>query len=401
MKPGLFSRWFGRREERSAEFGVSPVWQGTWTGTRHVNAYIAENLSGVSACVHAISSAIASLPPIIYRVSDTGRTELTGHPLNRLIASPWGAMTWPDFCEWAMSQVLLNGNCLAEIISDNAGRAVELRPIPWSYVSPVVLPSGRMAFDVSLWPEPRRRLLLDECFYLKDRSDNAFTGRSRISRSPDVIGNAASLQDFSAHAWENQAAPSGAVEIQQPLTSDQYERLRARFDNRYTGAHNARKVLILDSSAKWSSISVSPEDAEVLASRRFSTEELCRLFGVPPPIVQDYTHNTFTNSQQASLWFAQFSLLPWVRKIEAEFQRSVIIGSDVQLELDMSGLTRGDFTQRWQAYAIARQNGILSVDEIRSQEGYSPAPPSMMQQQQQPTQQMSKPNGQMPAGMMQ
>lgn len=402
MKPGLFNRWFGRREQRSAAFGVSPVWQGTWTGTRHVNTYIAENLSGVAACVHAVSSAIASLPPIVYRVTSTGRTEITGHPLNRIIASPWGAMTWCDWCEWTMSSVLLHGNALAEIITDNAGRAVELRPIPWGCTSPVVLPSGRMAFDVSLWPEPRRRLLLDEVFYLRDRSDDGYIGRSRISRSPDVVGNASSLQEFSAHQWQNQAAPSGAVEIQQPLTNEQHDRLRARFNARYTGAHNAGRVLILDNNAKWSSISVSPEDAEVLQSRKFSTEELCRLFGVPPPLVQDYSHNTFTNSQQASLWFAQFSLMPWVRKIEAEFQRSVILGSDVQLELDMSGLMRGDYSARWQAYAIARQNNILTVDEIREAEGYSPMPRSMMQQQpQQQSTQMPKPNGQMPAEMMQ
>lgn len=375
MKTGqLLGRLFGRREEERAQVvGVQPVWHGAWSGHRHVNHLLAENLATVSACVGAISSVLASLPVYVYRTTDTGRTELTGHPLTRLIRQPWGMMTWCDWCEWLMSSVLLQGNALAEVISDNAGRVTGLRPIPWQNAAPVVLPSNRLAFDVSMWPDWQRRRLLDtEVFYLKDRSDDGFTGRSRISRSPDVIGNASSLQEFSANAWENQAAPSGAIELQAPLSQDSFDRLRARVEARYSGTSNARRVLILDNNAKWSSISVSPEDAEVLASRRFTVEELCRLFQVPPPIVQSYEFNTFTNSQQAALWFAQFSLMPWVKKIEAEFHRSVIIGNDVELNVDMSGLMRGDYAARWAAYAIARANDILSVDEIRDAEGYGP-----------------------------
>ncbi len=119
-------------------------------------------------------------------------------------------------------------------------------------------------------------------------------------------------------------------------------------------------------------MSISPEDAEVLASRRFSVEELCRLFQVPPPIVQDYTHNTFTNSAQAALWFAQFSLATWATKIEAEFVRSVFVGDTHRLEIDLSGLTRGDFATRWAAWKIARDADILGADEIREIEGFNP-----------------------------
>ena len=121
--------------------------------------------------------------------------------------------------------------------------------------------------------------------------------------------------------------------------------------------------------------SVSPEDAEVLASRRFSVEELCRVFQVPPPIVRDYTHNTFTNSQQAALWFAQFRLTPWVRKIEAEFTRGVFgSSSGYELEIDLSGLMRGGYAARRAPYAVAVQNGILGVNEIHEAQGYNPRP---------------------------
>lgn len=173
--------------------------------------------------------------------------------------------------------------------------------------------------------------------------------------------------------WRNQATPSGAVEIEQQITEEHYLQLRKQFDQSFTGTQNARKTLILDNNAKWKPLSVSPEDAEVLSSRRFSVEELCRLFQVPPPIVQDYTHNTFTNASQASLWFAQITLTPWVKKIEAEFKRTVFgPTSPYELEIDLSSLMRGDYTARWQSYAIAVQNNILDANEIREAEGYNP-----------------------------
>ncbi len=364
-----------RRENRAAQRftygGPVPEWIGLRTATgATVNEITAENLATVSACVSAIGTALGSLPALVYRPVGGGREELTGHPVNRLIRAPWGLLTWPDWVEWTMGQVLLHGNALAEIKADGQGRITGLRPIPWKHVQPAVLSDGRQCFNVSLPGEERRRLFGDQVFYLKDRSDDGLVGRSRISRAPDVLGNAIALQSFAAHAWENQARPSGALQIDQRLTEDQFTALRARMRD-YEGPERAAAVMILDNHVKWTSISVSPEDAEVLASRRFSVEELCRLFQVPPPIVQDYTHNTFTNSQQAALWFAQFSLTPWCRKIEAEFARSVFL-DDAALEIDLSGLMRGDFPTRWAAWKIAVDTGVLTRDEIREIEGWGP-----------------------------
>lgn len=372
--------WFLRRapgqEARSAgQFttgGPVPDWVGTRNGTGViVNEMTAENLATVSACVGAIASALSTLPIRVYAPVSNGREELTDHPIARLLRRPWGLLTGVDWMEWIMGQVLLHGNALAEIKSDGRGTITALRPIPWRHCQPALLADGTQVFNISMPNEPRRRLTGDKVFYLRDRSDDGLVGRSRISRAPDAVGNAISLQDFSAHAWRNQAAPSGAVEVEASLSQANYDRLRAQFTQSHTGTQHAGKVLILDNKAKWTSISVSPEDAEVLASRRFSVEELCRLFQVPPPIVQDYTHNTFTNSQQAALWFAQFSLTPWARKIEAEFSR-VIFTDNASLEIDLSGLTRGDFATRWAAWKIAVDTNILTVDEVREIEGWGP-----------------------------
>jgi HK97 family phage portal protein len=368
--------------ERRAE-SLSSVWPGMGQMSAAgyiVNSQLTENLSAAVACVNVMASAIASLPPYVFRHTPAGRMNDAAHPVARLLRRPNERQTWSDFIEMTMAEVLLRGNALAIIESDGAGRPVALHPVPWSFVQPQLLPSGRLAFDVvqmsNQWGGTGRprRVFADECFHLKDRSDDGYIGRSRISRAPDVIGNAAGLQEWSGSMWRNQATPSGAIMLEAALQQPQLDRLRAQFDQGFTGAGNARRVMILDNKAKWQALSVSPEDAEVLASRKFSVEELCRLFGVPPPLVQDYSRNTFTNAATAGLWFAQFTLAPWCKKIEAEFQRSVFGSSSADrcLEIDLSALTRGDFAARWASYDLAVRNGILTPDEIREAEGYNP-----------------------------
>ena len=104
-------------------------------------------------------------------------------------------------------------------------------------------------------------------------------------------------------------------------------------------------------------------------------EELARLFGCPPPIIGDLSHGTFSNTETVGRWFATHTMSPWVRKIEAEFTRSVFSAASRtthKLEIDMSGFLRGDPAQRWQAWKIAVDAGILDTDEIREEEGWNP-----------------------------
>jgi HK97 family phage portal protein len=179
------------------------------------------------------------------------------------------------------------------------------------------------------------------------------------------------VHDFAAAAFRNGFYPSGIIESPAVMNPAQRSQLNDSFVRGFSGAQNAARAFVLDQGLTWKTLTaISPEDAELLASRKFTTEELCRLFQVPPPIIQDYAHNTFTNSEQAGRWFAQFCLLPWVRKIEAAFNRALFEGTDLELVLDMSAFDRGSPESRWAAHAIAASNGILTVDEIREVEGW-------------------------------
>jgi HK97 family phage portal protein len=341
----------------------------------------AENIATVYACVQSISSAIASLPVTIYRPDGDNRLVDNGNPMNRVIrGGPNPAQSWPDFIEWIIASVLLRGNGVAEIAIDGRGAVTGLNPIPWPMISPQLLPSGRLAFDVSEitgifgTTGSVRRLFADECIYLKDRSDLGLIGRSRLSRAAAAVQTAAQVQEFAMRMFENQATPSGVLQSDNKIAPESMKRLIDAVRERFAGTGNARKVMILDQGLKWEQISVSPEDAELLASRRFSTEELARIFQVPPPLVGIWDHSSFTNSQTAGTWFAVFTLSPWIAKLEAELTRSVFAGSPSYLSFDLGGLLRGDPLQRWQSYDIASRNHVLRPNEIRGLEGFNPIP---------------------------
>lgn len=348
-----------------------------------LSARAAENLASVLACVNAIGTALASVPQIVYRRDASGdRIEDPSHPLARLTragASP--RMTWPEFIEHLLASTLLTGNGLAAIERDPAGRLAGLEFIPWSFVTVAELASGRLAFDVSDGRGRTRRYLEGEVLHLRDRTDDGRIGRSRLSRAADAVAGVMAADTHARSFLQKGAAPSGVVELESLMNDAQFDRFATQFRQTFNGVENAGKTMILDGGAKWRAAQISPEDAELLETRRFGVVEICRLFQVPPPIVQAYENNTFTNAAQAGLWFATFCLAPWARKIEAEFARSVFpAGGAHEVEFDLSGFLRGDPETRWNAHKIAVETGVLDPDEVRQIEGWNKRKPEPTKQ---------------------
>lgn len=366
------------RPEKRDTAAADASWDVLATGSLGggVTPAMAENLSTVLACVQVISSSVASLPAWIYRHTSQGRGVVDSHPLQRMIErGPNKDHTWPDFVEFLLSQALLWGNALAWVRYDREGSLTEIRPIPWPNVAWELLKNGKVRYRVTLPHSMEQRTLLEhEVLHIRDRSDDGVVGRSRLSRAASAFRTSIALQEFSESLYRNGTAPSGALLHDQKLGKEAVQLLRQRFEAAHQGAAKAGKVLVLDNGLRWESMSISPEDAELLASRKFSTEEVARIFQVPPPLAGDFSHSSFTNSETATKWFAAFTLAPWCRKIEAEVKRSVFtdMETDLALELDMSGMMRGDYESRWRAHKIAIESNILDADEIRELEGYGP-----------------------------
>ena len=353
--------------------------------TDTVASYVAENASGVVACVNAIASGLASLPIRTYRrLPGGGRVELTDadHWLPRLLRRPSPQNTWPELCEFMLASALLHGNAVALITYDPDGQPTELYPVPWMCATPVLTANYQLSFDISLTfgpfagPGIFRRYLSTETLFLKDRSDNGgWTGRSRLSRSPAVLTAALAVGAYSASVYANFANPSGVLSHPGRLNSDARSFLASEFERSHAGPANARRLLVLDESMTWTASAVSPVDAETMEARKFSIPELCRLFGVPPSVVFSNENNAFTSAEQQNRQFASGCLVPWARRLEQAIEKALLGDEpDIHVEIDFTSLVRGDYAARWASYATALQNGILSVAEVRDQEGYGPVP---------------------------
>lgn len=392
---GLLRRIADRFDPPTEKRAIDPSWAvltggaADWTALKGgspaaLTPRLAENFATVSACVSAIAQGIASLPAYVFRRIEKGREIDDAHAVARLIRAGVNAyQSWPEFIEWLIASTLLHGNGLAEIIADRAGRIVELRPIPWLNVTVRVLPSGRLAYDVSdlstLYGGTGRvrRLLDTEVLHLRDRTDDGLVGRSRLSRCAGAIRLGLTMGAFSETLYDNRATPSGVVSTEMALSPEQGAALRTGIADGWRGVRSAGEVLVMSHGLKFTPLTISPEDAELLAARRFSTEEIARLFQVPPPIVGIWDHSSFTNSETAGRWFAQFTLSPWIRKIEEAFRRSVFSAASAathELEIDLSGMLRGDPEARWKAHEIAVKNRILTPNEVRESEGWNPRP---------------------------
>lgn len=369
---------FAGYEKRDAT-SFDPSWLALSGGGYHghLSPRAAENLSAVIGCVNAIASALAYVPALVYRRDGRGnRIELPTHPLALIVRT--GAndmMTWPDFIEALYASTLLTGNGLAVILRDARGQLEGFRYVPWSYVSVAILSSGRLAYDITdNFTGKSVRYLTGEVIHLKDRTDDGRIGRSVLSRAAETVSTVHGANTLAASLLHNGAYPSGFLTAPGAIGPDTAARLKVDWDSNFSG-RNAGKVAVAGDGLEWKSLQISPEDAELLESRKFGVVEIARLYGVPPPLIQDYTNNTFTNSETASRWFAVFCLSPWARKLEAEFQRSVFAAdSNIELTLDLGGFLRGDPQTRWQTYDVAAKNKILTIDEIRADEGYGPLP---------------------------
>lgn len=333
----------------------------------------AQALSAVTACINTISGAIASLPPYVYSVERSeGKKEATSHPLTRLIhngVNKYG-QTWHDFMESMMQDVLLYGNSLAAI-KQSRGVLKELQYIPWRDVNVVYLPDGQIAFETRGGNIPMRRYLSSEVLHLRDRTDDGRLGVSRLKRAKITISSALELNQYVLTLYRRGLFPTGVLSYSGQMTDGTREMLRNQIDDKYSGAANSGRPMILSDGLQWQALPQNTADNEILQSRRFVTEEICRIFGVPPQLVGDLSNSTYNTASEAQRAFRQQCLAPWVNKIE-QLINTRLMSANYAMEFDLQAIEMANAETRWKIYETATKNGILSQNEVRQAEGYAP-----------------------------
>ncbi len=330
----------------------------------------AESISAVYACTSAISETIASLPLILYRRgADGDRERASEHPLYRVLHdAPHEQQTALEFREQMQAAVLLRGNAYAEIRFGFDGQVRGLVPIHPDRVTVIELDNGRLGYDVTDSRGRMRRLVQEEVFHLRHRSENGAVGVSPITAAREVLELALQERDHGVSTFKNGTKLSGILQSGHMLTAEQVEEVRTRMDERYAGAGNAGRTLVLGKDFTFQPVSMTLEDAEWIAARQFSVEEVARLFRVPPTVIGDLRHGNFSNSVEMGRQFVTLTLRRHLTMWEQSISRSLLTqaGREVYFaEHSVEGLLRGDSTTRAQFYERGIADGWLDVAEVR------------------------------------
>ncbi|NEX61725.1 phage portal protein [Noviherbaspirillum galbum] len=363
----IIQRIFNRIERRSEDL--------SWRGAAILRGGggapgQAESLSTVYACVSAISETIASLPLILYRkTDDDGRDRADDHPLYKVLHdSPNDLQSALEFRELMQASVLLRGNAYAEILRGYDGQVRTLLPIPADRVTVLQLDNGRLAYDVSDLKGNKRRLIQEEVFHLRHRSDNGKVGVSPITASRETVQLALAERDHGNSTFLNGTRLSGLLKFPGKLNAEQKTTIGQHWQSQYGSGANAGKTAVLDQGLDYQTVSMSMEDAQWLEARQFSVEEIARLFRVPPTIIGDLRHGNYSNSVEMGRIFVVHTLRRHLAMWEQAISRMLLTEAGRRIyfaEHNVEGLLRGDSNNRADFYAKGIADGWLTVDEVR------------------------------------
>jgi HK97 family phage portal protein len=338
-------------------------------------------LSTVWSCTTLIARSVSMLPvrvmaPVSNDPAD-GETELANHPIENLLQrEPNPETSAFAFKEALVMSALLHGNGFAEIERDQYRRPLNLWIIHPERVKPMRRASGAMFYEVSNGAGNKVELEVEDMLHIRGPSLDGVVGMGVIEYARGAIGLAISQEQYASSFIKNRAAPSGILNVKNNITPEGLKRLRSEIESAYGGPRQAGRTAVLDENAEWKAISLSPADSEFVQQRRLSVEDVARLFSVPVQLIGDNSKSTFANFEQASLTFLTTCLTPWINRLEEEVNRKLFKTVPGRMRphihLDTSALLRTNIEAQHRAYAIARQNGWMSVNDIRRKLGMEP-----------------------------
>lgn len=332
--------------------------------------------TAVWGCVRVISESIATLPLNVYERTAEGRRRATDHALYPILHDrPNPRQTAVEFREQSLYSLLLWGNAYAWIERWPSGRPHYLwflRPDRVTVKSDNTDPNQVMPRLVYVYrPVAGGELVYpaDEILHVRGLSGDGLVGLSPISVHRDAIGNEQAERDFTGRFFANNARPGGVLKVPGRLNGDAAQRLKGTWEAAHRGSENAHRVAVLEEGIEWQALSMPLADAQLIEQRRFSLEEIARIFRVPPHLVGDLSRATFSNVEHQSLDFVIHTLRPWCVRLEQAYA-SLFFPSETAYYVEhiIDALVRGDLQSRFGAYAVARQNGFLSVNDIRTLE---------------------------------
>ena len=370
--------------DKAADAGYSFLFGRTTSG-KPVNERTAMQTTAVYACVRILAEAVASLPLHVYEYQDDGGKKLVhDHPLYYLLHDePNPEMTSFVFRETLMSHLLIWGNAYAQIIRDGAGRVLGLYPLLPDKMDVQRDDRGNIYYVYSRNSDENPmfkeygdiRLKAEDVLYIPGLGFDGLIGYSPIAMAKNAVGMTLACEEYGASFFANGANPGGVLE--HPGVLKDPSKVRESWNSVYRGVNNAHKIAVLEEGMKYQQIGIPPEEAQFLETRKFQINEIARLYRIPPHMVGDLDKSSFSNIEQQSLEFVKYTLDPWVIRWEQSLQRSLLLPGEKGkyfIKLNVDGLLRGDYQSRMNGYAVGRQNGWFSANDIREMENMNPIP---------------------------
>lgn len=383
---GIFSGLFKSRdkpENRTAGSSYSFFFGGSTSG-KNVNERTAMQMTAVYSCVRILAEAVAGLLLHLYKYRDDGGKEkCIDHPLYRILHDePNPEMSSFVFRETLMTHLLLWGNAYAQVIRNGKGEVVALYPLMPNRMTVDRDENGRLYYQYTRYKDEALQskdstviLQPSDVLHIPGLGFDGLVGYSPIAMAKNAIGMAIACEEYGAKFFANGAAPGGVLE--HPGTIKDPQRVRESWQSTFGGSGNANKIAVLEEGMKYTPIGISPEQAQFLETRKFQINEIARIFRVPPHMVGDLEKSSFSNIEQQSLEFVKYTLDPWVIRWEQSIMRTLLSPDEKKqyfVKFNLEGLLRGDYQSRMNGYAVARQNGWMSANDIRELENLDRIP---------------------------
>lgn len=349
----------------------------TYAG-KPVNTHTALQVATVWACIRLISETISTLPLIVYqRNSDGGRDVARDHWLYSLLHdAPNANMTAVEFWEAVVAHLCLWGNSYW-LKTYSGKRIVSLELLRPDRMEVKLAADG---FLVYAYSDPRhgfKEYREDEIAHLKGFGVNGLIGLSPIAYARNSLSSAMAADEASGRVFANGMRAGGALQVKEVLKPEQRTAIRESLAEQLAGTANSGKLMVLEAGMEYQPLSINPDDAQMLETRSFNIEEICRWFRVPPFMIGHSEKSTSwgTGLEQQMLGFLTFALRPYLTRIEQCVSKSLLSPVDrlkYYSEFSLEGLMRADSTGRANLYASAAQNGWMTRNEIRELENRPP-----------------------------
>lgn len=335
-------------------------------------------LAAAWACVNLLAGTIASLPLMVYRTDRSGaRTVAPDHPLYRVLHdSPNRLQTAVDFWEFEAASLELRGNGYARIIR-SGDRVVSLVPAPASFMLVEPMGNSRLRYQ---WTEDGDSFTetSENMLHIRGFGGSPLGGLSTLQFGSRVFGLSTAIHSAAGNTFRNGLHQLGLLVFDKFLTSEQREIVENRLVSKFAGSMNAGRPMVLEGGTKWETLTIDPEDAQMLESRGFSVEEVARMFGVPPHMIGHTASSTSwgTGLEQQTLGFQKFTLRRRLKRIEQALEKQLLTPTDraqgITIEFSLEGLLRGDSAARSGFYASGLNNGWMTINEVRALENLPP-----------------------------